>query len=289
MDTNIEESFYVIIMLKERNKMLPRQQRMVLMLLFLRVVFSFTVSKRPRNIIHKTTVPSTLQMATWSNGQAIREYQDFLASGKQEISKESDGPSLIVKSPRVNPAYDGLVHAICSLGKGNDVIISSTDEIPSLVGSHENFPIYVAIPPYELDDFIKSLPESWKLRTDDFVFLSGGNLCGVVEPILKSYGYARDTMSQFLISGFSIPPITGIGKPLDLTCELGLDANMEVKLSGPCASCGKWGGAIQERLERNGITCRNVFYREWRRMMVRWLLNYHSLLSRILMLTSPLN
>jgi len=244
--------------------MLPYQFRLAL-ILFLRMACAFIIDTN-----RYTTQPrSTLEMATWSNGQAIREYQDFLASGKQDMKKESDGPSLIVKSSKHNPEYDGLIHAICSMGKGDDVIISLTDEMPRSVGGRETFPILLVIPPYELNDFIQTLPESWTLRSDDFVFLSGGNLCGVVEPILKSFGYARDTMTQFLVSGLSIPPIAGIGKPLDLTCELGLDANNEVKKSGECASCGKWSGAIQERLERNSIACKSVFYREWRRMMVR--------------------
>ena len=164
---------------------------------------------------------------------------------------------------------DSLVHAICSLGKGDDLIISSSDEIPVSIGGREAFPIIMVIPPYELNEFIMRLPDSWKARSDDFVFLSGGRICGVIEPILKSYGYARDTMTQFLVSGFSIPPILGIGKPLDLTCEVGLDSNGDAKLSGECGSCGKWSGAIQERLERNSITCKCVFYRDWRRMMVR--------------------
>jgi hypothetical protein len=196
-----------------------------------------------------------------------KEYQDFLASGKQEISKERDGPYLIVKKDH-DKAYDGLVHAIYSMGKGDDIIISSTDNIPDSVGGQKSFPVVLVIPPYELDSFIRNLPDSWKARSDDFCFLSGGKLCGVIEPILKSYGFARDTMTQFLVSGFSIPPIIGLGKPLDLTCEIGLDSDGVVKLSGECASCGKWSGAIQERLERNGITCKSLFYREWRRMMV---------------------
>lgn len=239
-------------------------RRSLALILFLKFACAFILTNR-----YKSQPRSTLRMATWSNGQAIREYQDFLASGRQEVMKESDGPSLIVKSSRDNPPYDALAYAIRTLGRGDDVIISSTDELPRSVGGRDIFPIILVIPPYELNDFIKSLPESWKLRSDDFVFLSGGNLCGVIEPILKSFGYARDTTTQFLVSGFSLPPILGIGKPLDLTCELGLDANGEVKLSGTCASCGKWSGAIQERLERNSITCRSVFYREWRRMMVR--------------------
>jgi hypothetical protein len=40
-----------------------------------------------------------------------------------------------------------------------------------------------------------------------------------------------------------------------------------LKIAGDCASCGKWAGAIAERMERSNIKCRTDFYREWRRRM----------------------
>ena len=51
------------------------------------------------------------------------------------------------------------------------------------------------------------------------------------------------------------------------TVNLGLDANGESKMAGECAACGKWAGAIAEKLQRNSISCTTDFYREWRRKM----------------------
>lgn len=97
------------------------------------------------------------------------------------------------------------------------------------------------------------------------MFLSGGPICGVIEPILKKYGLARDTMTQVMVAGFTTPG--PIGRPQDLSINIGQDSYGENKSAGECASCGKWAGAIQERLEENGIVCKTGFYREWRRIM----------------------
>jgi len=67
-----------------------------------------------------------------------------------------------------------------------------------------------------------------------------------------------------LISGMRIPPNRRVQ---DLHVNLGADANGENKLAGECAACGKWAGAIAERMERNEVFCRTDFYREWRRRM----------------------
>lgn len=202
--------------------------------------------------------------ATWSNGQAIKEYQDFLASGKQEMDKASDGPSLIVKS--ASPSASTLmVDALTSIGNEHDVVITPLTPIPKLLGDRDSFPIYITIPPTELDDFVKTLPDDWKQRREDFVFLSGGKMYGVIEPILKSYGFARDNMTQLLCGGFTTPGYPKV--PLDLSCNIGLDANGEEKVAGETAACGKWAGAIQERFETRGIPVKTVFYREWRRLM----------------------
>lgn len=231
------------------------------------VISSFSISQsQPLHGRSISTYSSkTSLLATWSNGQAVKEYQDFLASGKQEINKEKDCPSVIVKSSNPNSSSNPMVDALIALGNGEDVVLTPTSPMPHMVGNKESFPIYVAVPPYELNDFIKNLPDDWKTRRDDFVFLSGGNICGVIEPILKTYGYARDTMTQMLVGGFTTPGPAR--KPRDLSCNIGLDSYGEEKVAGECAACGKWAGSVQERLESNGIRCKTGFYREWRRMM----------------------
>jgi hypothetical protein len=237
----------------------------------------FTVNSNGRASI------TTQLGATWSNGQAIKEYQDFLASGKQEIDLTKDCPSVIVVSPDFDPSdpyKSTMVDMFFSLGNGDDIVVQPGDELPSIVTENNevlSYPIYIAIPPFELEEFLQNLPEEWKPRREDFVFLSGGDYCGVIEPILRNGGYARDTMTQVLVSGMQKPTMKGgidgnmgeiTGKAQDLSCDIGLDSYGESKIAGGCAACGKWGGSVKERLERNGIRCQVGFYREWRRMMV---------------------
>ena len=220
----------------------------------------------PSNNVHITNKPSkTSLQATWSNGQAIREYQDFLASGKQEVDRTDDCPSLIVRSLDPRTPANFMVDAFFALGSGDDVVITTDSPMPQMVGNKESFPIYICLPPMELNSFIQNLPDDWKSKREDFIFLSGGDICGVIEPILKPYGYARDSMTQVLVGGFTTPGPNG--KPQDLSVNIGIDGNGEDKIAGECAACGKWAGSVEERLERNGIRCKVGFYREWRRMM----------------------
>lgn len=214
---------------------------------------AFSMNGPVSNSISHSSSNSALK-ATWSNGQAIKEYQDFLASGKQEIERESDGPSVIVKSgsPTADSSPSALmVTAIASLGTGDDVVLTPGSPLPPTMGNRESYPIYVVVPPSELHDFIKNLPDDWKPRREDFVFLSGGKICGVIEPVLKDYGYARDSMTQLLCGGFSTPGATG--RPQDLSCKVGIDASGEDKWAGETATCGKWAGAVAERFEAHGI------------------------------------
>lgn len=229
---------------------------------------SKSIVKNPYDASSTSTSSSTSLHATWSNGQAVKEYQDFLASGKQEIEKEKDGASIIVKSTNPTSPTTPIVDALVKLGNGDDIILTPNEPLPqSMAQGMTSYPIYIAIPPHELHDFIKNLNDDWKVRIEDFVFLSGGPICGVIEPILKTYGYARDTMTQVLITGFTLPPQGFPGKPRDLSCNIGTDAGGNEKIAGECAACGKWSGAIQERLEENDIRCKVGFYRDWRRMM----------------------
>jgi len=213
---------------------------------------------------------SALGMATWSNGQAIKEYQDFLSTGKSELEKEDDGPSVIVQSSNPNNILS-LTDAIIGLGNGDDIVLNPSDSLPATLGDRPSYPIYIALPPYELTEFIQNLNDEWKSRAEDFVFFSGGKVCGVVEPILREFGMCRDSMTQVLV-GFSTPaPGTGLGgttrKPEDLSCMIGHDTQGDEKWAGESRSCGKWNAAVASRLDDNGIRCKPVFYREWRRAM----------------------
>jgi hypothetical protein len=195
-------------------------------------------------------------MATWSDSRAVREYQDFLASGQQEISMTPDRPSVIVRPAE---GSSELAEGLFAMGFGNDVVITPDQELPY---SEEPYPIYITIPPTQLKQFLTTLRDSFRERRDDFVFFSGGLTFGNIEKVLKDYGYCRDTMTQVLITGMKFSPRID-----DISVNLGNDAQGEVKLAGECCACGKWQGSISQRLERNGVRCKTGFYREWRRSM----------------------
>lgn len=213
---------------------------------------------------------SALGMATWSNGQAIQEYKDFLASGKSEIDKEDDGPSVIVQSS--DPSHiTPLTDAVIALGSGDDVVLTPDQPLPPSIGEKASYPIYITVPPYDLREFLHNLDDAWRARAEDFVFFSGTKACGVVEPVLREFGMCRDAMTQVTV-GFTLPPPgSGLGgvtrKPEDMSCNIGVDSMGDQKWSGESQACGKWQGAIGSRLEANGIRCKTVFYREWRRAM----------------------
>jgi len=230
-----------------------------------------TESENKASIVY--TKPSSswaLGMATWSNGQAIQEYKDFLATGKLELEKEDDGPSVIVQSS--NPSnIIPLTDAINGLGNGDDVILTPNDSLPPSLGGKTSYPIYITLPPYDLKEFIQNLNDDWKARAEDFVFFSGTKICGVVEPILREFGMCRDAMTQVVV-GFTLPPPgSGLGgvarNPECMACNIGVDAQGDIKWAGESQACGKWNGAVAGRLDAYGIRCKTVFYREWRRAM----------------------
>jgi len=188
------------------------------------------------------------------------DYQNFLASGKQEIERKDDGPSIIV-SEGPNEMADCLL----AMGKGDDVVLTRHDSLPSELAGRTEYPIYICLPPSELEDFLRNLSDNFKQRNEDFVFFSGGTYFGNIEDLLKGFGYCRDTMTQVLATGIEFLPQAS--KVKDLSVKLGADAMGEQKWAGECAACGKWNGAIGKRMENSEVRCSVDFYRDWRRKM----------------------
>ena len=115
-----------------------------------------------------TTIPTApLQMATWSDSKAVREYQDFLSSGKQEIELTSDSAAVILR-PAEGPCQ--LADGLLRMGMGDDFVLAAGQELPE---SSPALPIYITLPPTQLKEFLSSLPDSLRTRRDDFVFFSG--------------------------------------------------------------------------------------------------------------------
>eukprot|EP00980_Cylindrotheca_fusiformis_P007071 scaffold1482_cov120-Cylindrotheca_fusiformis.AAC.13 len=199
-------------------------------------------------------------MATWSDSKAVMDYQNFLASGKQEIERKSDGPSVIISE-----GPNEMADALLTMGMGDDIILSRNDALPAEMGGNKEYPIYICLPPTEIESFIRGLSGDMKQRNEDFVFFSGGPYFGNIEDTLKSFGYCRDSMTQVLATGIEFKPSANAVK--DLSTRLGTDAMGEEKWAGECCACGKWNGAIGKRMERSDVRCSLDFYRDWRRKM----------------------
>lgn len=220
-----------------------------------------TITPNNKNNNGNNLFGTALGMATWSDSKAVMDYQNFLSSGLQEPEKKKDGPSVIIR-PAEGPS--DLADSIEIMGMGDDCVIVPYQSLPGALGGENEYPIYICLPPWQIADFIRNLPEEYMDRTDDFVFFSGGLQCGNIEDTLKDFGYCRDSMTQVLASGFRLTPAKRV---VDTTVALGLDAQGEQKYAGECTACGKWNSAIAARMERNNVRCRVDFYREWRRLM----------------------
>lgn len=146
--------------------------------------FSLSSHKTHSRTTTTTTTTSSLFMATWSDSKAVKDYQDFLSSGKQEIELTKDGPSVIVTD-----GYDlELANALAAMGNGDDLIVTPNQELPETMGGSTEYPVYVTLRPYQIDMFLENLPESYKMRPEDFVFFSGGLKYGNIEDVLKNRG-----------------------------------------------------------------------------------------------------
>jgi hypothetical protein len=121
--------------------------------------------------------------------KAVQDYQNFLASGKQEVELTKDQGSVIVK-PSVGDTE--LAECLAQMGMGDDYVITPEQEMPGAVDGNEDFPIYITLPPYQLEEFLRTMNESYKAKTDNFIFFSGGTKYGNVEDLLKEKGVLHD-------------------------------------------------------------------------------------------------
>lgn len=144
-------------------------------------------------------------MATWSDSKAVRDYQDFLNSGQQGIPLSQDRPSVIIQSPR-RPSPLG--QALLKLGNGHDLLLTPDQDLPQCFpgDGDTEYPIYITIPPFELNDFLMNLKDSYKARPEDFVFFSGGLEYGNIEDVLKDRGTTKNrNMNVFLSEDVRFP------------------------------------------------------------------------------------
>lgn len=156
--------------------------------------------------------------ATWSDSKAVMDYQNFLNSGKQEIELADDGPSVIIRSPTGD--HLDIVDGLWAMGMGDDMVLTPDQPLPTEMGGRSEYPIYIALRPWEIQNFLINLEDSYRERNEDFVFLSGGLEFGNIEDVLKERGYCRDSMTQFLASGLRVTPAKTVQ---DLSAVIGTD------------------------------------------------------------------
>ena len=194
--------------------------------------------------LNKKRGRSSSLASTWSDSKAVQDYQNFLATGKQEIELKKDQPSIIITQDASPPCE--LAEALLTMGYGDDILITPGGELPPALDGSAEYPIYVTLPPSQIAGFIKYMPDSYKDRVDDMVFFSGGLSYGNIEDVLKTYGLCRDSMTQVLLSGLRF---TAAKRVQDVSVQLG---------TGVCAACGKWNGAMADRLKQNNDPSRLI-------------------------------
>jgi len=232
------------------------------------MIKSTSIAFQPKVAFHKLhggrerSISVSELQAVWSNGQAIREYQDFLSSGKSALDKMEDVPSIIITADPSNPTP--LANALQKMGDRKDLLLSPTDTIPETLENRESFPIYLCLSRNELEESISTnLFSLWESKYNDLVYCSTSK--GNIEPLLSQFGLARDSTSQLLV-GFTTPSNLNLF-PLDMCIKFGVDAQSMDKYAGESSACGKWRDAIVDRLDKARIRCKSCFYREWKRDM----------------------
>lgn len=115
----------------------------------------------------------------------MQDYQNFLNSGRQQLDLTRDVPSVIViPSEGITP----LAKAIFLMGMGDDLVLTPDQILPDMLEGNPEYPIYITLPPTQLEEFLTYLPERFQYRAEDFVFFSGGLEYGNIEDILKERG-----------------------------------------------------------------------------------------------------
>ena len=148
-------------------------------------------ARNPHAVRDEKSGSPHLFMATWSDSKAVRDYQDFLNSGKQEIDVARDGPSVIIKPGTTQGGSSELADALVAMGMGDDLVLTPEQELPDAMGGSSEYPVYVTLPPSQIEDFLINLKDSYRARPEDFVFFSGGLQYGNIEGVLQDRGTTK--------------------------------------------------------------------------------------------------
>jgi hypothetical protein len=160
--------------------------------LFLSLLVTTSITKSTAFVTPKNVVVRNVALhASWSDSKAVMDYQNFLASGQQNIQLARDGAAVIVK-----PLSGDTLLADCLFesGMGNDVVITPDQPLPAM--ETDDFPIYITLPPTQLEALLDNCPPSLEAKYDNFVFFSGGRTYGNIEDVLKQRGKETSRINQ---------------------------------------------------------------------------------------------
>lgn len=195
----------------------------------------------------------------WSNPQETIDYMDYLG-GRAPIPK-IDQPSVVLGA---GTEMKEIIMEKTPFPFEGDVFIERWEDIPEkLVDNRgqewEDFPIYVCLPEWELEEkVLLAMPGSHPKR-DDLVFTNEN----LIEKLLARYGLSRKQTTQMLpyyklaMNGKVKDPVTTYK-----VSEFDGDA-LRACVS---VTCGKWGGAVKERFNRIELTMDVVQWPEYKRM-----------------------
>lgn len=181
----------------------------------------------------------TTRMQVWSDPAVREEYFDYL-EGRVQRTETADCQSTIVGAGRIGSF-------LAEKGK-NDLVIKRGESIPPDAPG----PVYVCTRNDDMAQVIADCPEE---KLEDLVFIQNGML----ERFLREKNVSDNTCANLY---FAIPRIGA--KPIDGIT----DKNPE----GLTAVCGKWEGAVADRLQNANLTCKILKERDFRRSQLEKLI-----------------
>lgn len=170
-------------------------------LFFLLSPFSISSSFSLGKVSRDRSICLLKRKATWSDSKAVQDYQNFLQSGKQEIDLKKDVASVIIKPLDGSTA---LAEALVEMGKSDDIVLTPGQDLPPSLGDATEYPIYITLPPWQIESFLQNLPDNYRERNEDFVFFSGGLNYGNIEDVLKDRGKYAIEPERMINNPFSI-------------------------------------------------------------------------------------
>jgi hypothetical protein len=185
---------------------------------------------------------------------AILEYEAYI--GGNSPDRKSDGPSVIYGCDTP------LGRSLAGLGFEGDVLIPAGEPIPTSINSLDagSFPVYMAVDEAMLVTVLQDgLGASLEKLREDLVFFQLNGGC--VEPLLRRHGLGGQQQTQATLY-WDLDAV----KVRDLEMPKGLD-DESAEAAVTCV-CGKWAGALSDRLSRGNFQCDEFFYNVWRRGML---------------------